>query len=146
MNHAILWNVLSCFWCPWKSIIALSCEWSLCTFHRWIVRLCCIWSVFTGVWNLGERNRWKWFRGGLIWCRSEVFVRWHCSETRWSLEPSAPESHLEVLLFIHSFMWSLIHFSNRSNHLRLSPLWFFLSQSIQWQLACGSRWLKSYSF
>jgi len=88
----------------------------------------------TGVWNLGEEYRWTWFRGGVVWCGSEVSVRWHCSETCWSLEPSTPESHLEVLPFIPSFKWSVDHFTNRSSPLRIIPLKFFLSQSIYCQL------------
>lgn len=112
----------------------MSCECSQHKFHRWTVELCCIRSVCTGVWSLGEGYRWTWFRGGVVWCRSEVSVRWHCSETCWSLEPSTPESHLEVLPFIPSFMRSVNHFTTRSNHLCIIPLKVFLSQSIHWEL------------
>lgn len=99
--------------------------------------------VCTGVWSLGEGYRWTWFRSGVIWGRSEVSVRRHCSETCRSLEPSSPESHLEVLPFISSFMWSVNHFANRSNHLCIFPfIYIFFSitySSIHWQLTCGGR-------
>lgn len=102
----------------------------------WTVYLIC---VCTGVWSLGEGYRWAWFRSGVIWCGGKVSVRRHCSETCRSLEPSSPESHLEVLPFISSFVWS-----NRSNHLCVFPLYFsFLSYSIHWQLTCGIRSLIS---